>query len=88
VLLGSERFFADQLSRHRLYDSRIGAGRSKTFPPTRGAVLGDDFDKARGPLVGRVEALSEWLRELRLEDVSTDIVVAHGRPSATGGRPL
>jgi hypothetical protein len=28
--------------------------------------------------VGRVEAPSEWLRELRLEDMSTDIGDAHG----------
>jgi hypothetical protein len=78
VMLGSERFFADQLSRHRLHDSRVGAGRSKTLPPTRGAVLSCDFDKARGSGVGCVEAPSEWLRELRLEDMSTNIGNAHG----------
>jgi len=78
VLLGSERFFADQLSCHRLHDGCIGAGRSKTLPPTRGAVLCYNFDKARGSDVGRVEAPSEWLRELRLEDMSTDIGDAHG----------
>src|SRR5262249_4810979 len=82
VLLSSERFLTDQLSRHRLHDSRIGAGRSKTLAPTRGAVFCYDFDEARGSDIGFVEAPSEWLGEFRFEDMSTDVGDAHGISSA------